>query len=359
MLIDKTKLVIDLNDIYIRAGWVGEKKESFIVKNIVGISDLGHPPIFGDECYSTEDIQIFHPIESSNVNSWEKLMLILDFVFNSFGIHNRQDGVSSTVSHVLILVPYSFPLSSQSSLTSKILKKYNIGKAFTYSCMEFVALALGLETALIVAIYKSETHVLPILNAFSLIDNAKSCDKGSQCIIESFHKLCKCDRSKIPEILRKVGFVSTNIKRDKKLAQETSIFRCKLPLTDGKTDLMIESERFMCFEELLATKQKTKVLAENARCTSVPQCIYESVESIASIARIPMYKSIIIIGDIVHTYMGILERIRYEVDDLGHVKKGKRIDLRFIDNPYGQSIIFIGGCKACLHKAFLDKFSAK
>ncbi|CAD8149657.1 unnamed protein product [Paramecium octaurelia] len=210
--------------------------------------------MIGDEAQPYRGLlELTHPLEEGVVKNWDDMELIWNYGYKKLGIDPKDQTV-------LMTEAAGNPKKNREKMAEIKFEKFGFAQLNVGIQALLPLFAEGLRTALLLDAGDGVTHCMPVYDGFCLNQGAQRMNIAGRHVTDQLVKLLfqrgyafnsSADFELVREIKEALCFVSSDIRMDTKLAQETTCHESTFRLPDGGK-VKIGQERYMAPEILFS-----------------------------------------------------------------------------------------------------------
>ncbi|GBG34047.1 Actin-like protein, putative [Hondaea fermentalgiana] len=299
----------------------------------------------GDEAAAVRfALRIGYPVENGIVQNWEDMQHLWDYTF-----HDKLKIDPSGKKIMLTEAPLN-PTANRKITIETMFEKYGFEAAHMAIQAMLVLYAQGLLTGVVVDSGDGVTHVVPVYEGFVPGHLIRRLNVAGRHITRYMIKLLllrgysfnrTADFETVREIKEKLAYVALDIKKERALAQETTVLVETYQLPDG-TVIKAGRERFEAPEALF---QPSLVDCDGE---GIPEMVFNMIQAADMDCRADYYKHIVLSGGS-SMYPGLPSRLEKDIRELylrnvlkGDVSRLNRLKLRIEDPPRRKHMVYLG-----------------
>lgn len=303
--------------------------------------------MFGEEANPHRALlEITYPIEEGRVNNWDDFEKLWKYTF-----HDRM-GISKDLSNKGILVTEAAlnPQRNREKMVEMIFEKFGFGGCMFESQALLSLMAEGNSTGLVFDAGDGVSHVIPVTEGYIQTHAVTRLNLAGRHVTNYLVRLLmlrgyafnsSADFETVRDIKEQMCFVSYDVKKDRKLADETTYYDKEYTLPD-KTTIKIGRERFEAAECLF------NPMLANVEDRGIADMIYESASKVEIDMFVPLVKNIVLTGGTT-MFPGLSSRVDRELRAIftkekfgGDASRVGKTGLTVHDPPRRKHSVFIG-----------------
>jgi actin-related protein 2 len=222
-------------------------------------------------------LEITYPLKEGRIHNWEDMEHLWNYCFHSkLGLADDKSDKK-----VLLTEPALNPVKNREKMGEYMFEKYNFGGvAFEFQAL-LTLMSEGNTTGAVLDAGDGVSHVIPVYEGMVQADNIKRLNIAGRHVTEYLIKLLmlrgyafnsSADFELVREIKEEMCYMSINIGKERKMAQDTTVVDKEYKLPNGET-IIIGRERFEAPEILM-----NPALIEN-ESDDLASMIYNSIVS--------------------------------------------------------------------------------
>jgi len=312
-----------------------EKVDNIVLKDVM---------VGADAMKLRNMLQISYPLECGIVRNWEEIGYVWDHAFERLGINHKE-------SKILLTEAPLNPLKNREQMIQTMCEKYGFQAVSVAVQAVLVLYAQGLLTGVVVDSGDGVTHVIPVIEGFSLPHLIRRLNVAGRDVTRYLIKLLTlrgyafnrtADFATVQQIKEKLCYVGYDMEVENRLAYETTTLVESYTLPDGRV-IKVGRERFMAAECLF---QPNLVDVDSG---GMHEQLFDSINKADMDTRSSLYQHIVLSGGST-MYPGLPSRLEREIKRLyleRVLKKDesllKKFKLRIEDPPRRKHMVFLGG----------------
>jgi len=349
-------VVCDNGTGFVKVGYAGNNFPTSVFPSMVGRPQLRaemesienadlRDIMCGDDAAAVRfALQISYPIDNGIVKNWEDMGHLWDYTFfDKLKIEPSEKKI------MLTEAPLN-PKENRRITIETMFEKYGFQGAHMAIQAMLVLYAQGLLTGVVVDSGDGVTHVVPVYEGFVPAHLIRRLNVAGRHITRYMIKLLllrgyafnrTADFETVREIKEKLAYVAYDIKKERELAQETTVLIEQYKLPDG-TVIKCGRERFEAAEALF---QPSLVDCEGE---GIPDMVFNMIQAADIDCRTDYYKHIVLSGGS-SMYPGLPSRLEKDLRELylqkvlkGDSSRLNRLKLRIEDPPRRKHMVFLG-----------------
>jgi actin-related protein 2 len=284
--IDTTKVICDNGSGFLKMGFAGENFPRFTIPSIAGrpllranqkIGEVELKPLMlGDEANPLRSyLEITYPIREGIVDNWDDMEALWGYTF-----HTKMGLPKDLKNHKILVTEAAMnPKKNRAQMAKLLFEKFGFG-AVKFEMQALLSLfAEGEMTGLVFDAGDGVSHCIPVFEGYPLHDQVKRLNVAGRHITDYLIKLLlirgyafnsSADFETVREIKEQLCYVSYELKKDRKLAQETTVVDKEYRLPDN-TLISVGRERFEAPECLF------NPMLIDVESVGISDLIYESI----------------------------------------------------------------------------------
>jgi actin, other eukaryote len=299
----------------------------------------------GDYLFGKRGLSYHYPIEKGIINDF---YLFEKFLHHCFYNELR---VAPEETNVLITEPPFNPKINREKIIQLMFEKFSVPCFYSFEQEVLSLYSNGRTTGVSINSGEQITRIVPIYEGYSLKHSIFKIDIGGKDVTDNLLKLLSnngytfqtsAEKEIVRDIKEKLGFVSSDIKRDLKLSENKFVKSYELP--DGNV-IEVGHERFKPIEILFNPK------LVNLENDGISETVYNSIGNCDFEIRKELFYNICLSGGNT-MFGGFSERLKNDVEDF--VKTPKKI--KVIAPQERKYSAWIGGSLFSSLDIFLDVF---
>ncbi|GAX74197.1 hypothetical protein CEUSTIGMA_g1646.t1 [Chlamydomonas eustigma] len=327
-------VVLDNGSKYIRAGLAGHECPTAVLQTL-------RPPVQGKEHCQSKSINNnqaceAYPIKYGFIRDWDTMNSLWDSVFN------ESLNLDASTSKLLISEPNSNTEASRLKMLEHMFEGFSFSSVSLHPQAALTLYSEGLQSGVVVESGELCTQTASIVDGMMFPSASKFMHVGGQHLSEYLLQLLQLgghtlnsasDVDLVCKIKESICFITTNFKRDMKLAQETTYLMHSYTLPDGQR-IRLGEERFLVAEAVL-----DPALIHKEDC-GLADLIYDSIKEVDVENRRKLLASIVLSGGN-SMFKNLPSRLEEELESKfsSHNCKG----LKVLASNNRQNSIFRGG----------------
>ncbi|KAF9106761.1 Arp2/3 complex subunit, actin nucleation center [Mortierella sp. AM989] len=359
-------IVVDNGTGFVKVGYAGSNFPEFVYPSVVGRpilraeESIGNVRVkdimVGDEAAELRSIlQMSYPMENGIVTNWTDMRHLWDYTFNEKLKIDPRD------TKIMLTEPVMNPKANREKMVQTMLEEYGFQGVYVAIQAVLTLYAQGLTTGVVVDSGDGVTHIVPVVQGYSLPHITKRLDVAGRDVTQYLIKLLlhrgyafnrTADFETVRQIKEKLCYTSYDVDLDLKLANETTVLVESYTLPDGRV-IKVGSERFEAPECMF---QPSLIDVEQP---GVAELLFQTIQAAPLDTRSDLYKHIVLSGGST-MYPGLPSRLEKEVKQLyltevlkGDVERFRNFKIRIEDPPRRKHMVFLGG--AVLANIMQDK----
>jgi len=357
MQVNQTKVICDNGSGYLKMGYAGENFPRFTIPSIAGrpllratqkIGDIELKSLMlGDEANPLRSLlEISYPIREGIVESWDDLTALWDYTF-----HTKMGLPRDLAQHkILITEAARNPKKNRQRMAEILFEKFGFGGVMFEIQALLSLMAEGETTGLVFDAGDGVSHCIPVYDGIPLADQIKRLNVAGRHVTEYLIKLLlfrgyafnsSADFETVREIKEQLCYVSYDLKKDRRLAQETTVVDKEYVLPD-KTVIQVGRERFEAPECLF------NPLLIDVESPGISELLFESINESPLDCQKALVSRVILTGGTT-MFPGLSSRVEKDLKDIYVREKFKgdrsglsRVSINVIDPPRRKHGVFIG-----------------
>ncbi|KAF9357452.1 Arp2/3 complex subunit, actin nucleation center [Mortierella sp. AD094] len=359
-------IVVDNGTGFVKVGYAGSNFPEHVFPSVVGRpilraeESIGNVRVkdimVGDEAAELRAIlQMSYPMENGIVTNWTDMRHLWDYTFNEKLKIDPRD------TKIMLTEPVMNPKANREKMVQCMLEEYGFQGVYVAIQAVLTLYAQGLTTGVVVDSGDGVTHIVPVVQGYSLPHITKRLDVAGRDVTQYLIKLLlhrgyafnrTADFETVRQIKEKLCYTSYDVDLDLKLANETTVLVESYTLPDGRV-IKVGSERFEAPECMF---QPGLIDVEQP---GVAELLFQTIQSAPLDTRSELYKHVVLSGGST-MYPGLPSRLEKEVKQLyltevlkGDVERFRNFKIRIEDPPRRKHMVFLGG--AVLANIMQDK----
>lgn len=310
----------------------------------------------GDEAAELRSsLQMSYPMENGIVKNWTDMQHLWDYTFNEKLKIDPRD------TKIMLTEPVMNPKANREKMVQTMLEGYGFQGVYVAIQAVLTLYAQGLTTGVVVDSGDGVTHIVPVVDGYSLPHITKRLDVAGRDVTQYLIKLLllrgyafnrTADFETVRQIKEKLCYTSYDVELDLKLATETTVLVESYTLPDGRV-IKVGSERFEAPECMF---QPHLVDVEQP---GIAELLFQTIQAAPLDTRSDLYKHIVLSGGST-MYPGLPSRLEKEVKQLyftevlkQNAERFRNFKIRIEDPPRRKHMVFLGG--AVLANIMRDK----
>lgn len=253
------KVICDNGSGFLKMGFAGENFPRFTIPSIAGrpllranqkIGDVELKPLMlGDEANPLRSyLEITYPIREGIIENWDDMEALWAYTF-----HTKMGLPKDLSKHKILVTEAAMnPKKNRAAMAKMLFERFGFGHVMFEMQALLTLFAEGETTGLVFDAGDGVSHCIPVYDGFPLTDQVKRLNVAGRHITEYLIKLLlirgyafnsSADFETVREIKEDLCYVSYDLKKDRKLAQETTVVDKEYRLPDG-TLISVGRERF-------------------------------------------------------------------------------------------------------------------
>ncbi|ORZ28515.1 actin family [Lobosporangium transversale] len=359
-------IVVDNGTGFCKVGYAGSNFPEYVFPSVVGRpilraeESIGNVRVkdimVGDEAAELRSIlQMSYPMQNGIVKNWTDMRHLWDYTFNEKLKIDPRD------TKIMLTEPVMNPKANREKMVQTMLEEYGFQGVYVAIQAVLTLYAQALTTGVVVDSGDGVTHIVPVVDGYSLPHITKRLDVAGRDVTQYLIKLLllrgyafnrTADFETVRQIKEKLCYTSYDVDQDLKLANETTVLVESYTLPDGRV-IKVGSERFEAPECMF---QPPLVDVEQP---GVAEMLFQCINTAPVDTRPELYKHIVLSGGST-MYPGFPSRLEKELKQLyltevvkGDVQRFRNIKIRIEDPPRRKHMVFLGG--AVLANIMQDK----
>ncbi|KAG0299323.1 Arp2/3 complex subunit, actin nucleation center [Dissophora globulifera] len=349
-------IVVDNGTGFVKVGYAGSNFPEHVFPSVVGRpilraeESIGNVQVkdimIGDEAAELRSIlQMSYPMENGIVKNWTDMRHLWDYTFYEKLKIDPRD------TKIMLTEPVMNPKANREKMVETMLEEYGFQGVYVAIQAVLSLYAQGFFTGVVVDSGDGVTHIVPVVDGYSLPHLTKRLDVAGRDVTQYLIKLLllrgyafnrTADFETVRQIKEKLCYTSYDVDLDLKLANETTVLVESYTLPDGRV-IKVGSERFEAPECMF---QPSLVDVEQP---GVAEMLFNCIQSAPLDTRSELYKHIVLSGGST-MYPGLPSRLEKEVKQLyltevlkGDVERFRNFKIRIEDPPRRKHMVFLGG----------------
>ncbi|KAF8930657.1 actin family [Dissophora ornata] len=359
-------IVVDNGTGFVKVGYAGSNFPEHVFPSVVGRpilraeESIGNVRVkdimVGDEAAELRSsLQMSYPMENGIVKNWTDMRHLWDYTFN------EKLKIDPRETKIMLTEPVMNPKANREKMVQTMLEEYGFQGVYVAIQAVLTLYAQGLTTGVVVDSGDGVTHIVPVVDGYSLPHITKRLDVAGRDVTQYLIKLLllrgyafnrTADFETVRQIKEKLCYTSYDVDQDLKLANETTVLVESYTLPDGRV-IKVGSERFEAPECMF---QPGLIDVEQP---GVAELLFQTIQAAPVDTRSDLYKHIVLSGGST-MYPGLPSRLEKEVKQLyltevlkGDVQRFPNFKIRIEDPPRRKHMVFLGG--AVLANIMQDK----
>ncbi|KAF9982083.1 Arp2/3 complex subunit, actin nucleation center [Modicella reniformis] len=359
-------IVVDNGTGFVKVGYAGSNFPEYVFPSVVGRpilraeESIGNVQVkdimVGDEAAELRSIlQMSYPMENGIVKNWTDMRHLWDYTFNEKLKIDPRD------TKIMLTEPVMNPKANREKMVQTMLEEYGFQGVYVAIQAVLTLYAQGLTTGVVVDSGDGVTHIVPVVDGYSLPHITKRLDVAGRDVTQYLIKLLlhrgyafnrTADFETVRQIKEKLCYTSYDVELDLRLAEETTVLVESYTLPDGRV-IKVGSERFGAPECMF---QPHLIDVEQP---GIAELLFQTIQAAPVDTRSDLYKHIVLSGGST-MYPGLPSRLEKEVKQLyftevlkKDVERFKNFKIRIEDPPRRKHMVFLGG--AVLANIMRDK----
>jgi len=353
----ENKVVCDNGSGFMKLGVAGENFPRFTIPAIVGrpllraAEKIGNvelrPLMLGDEANPLRSfLEISYPLREGIVENWEEMTELWKYSF-----HQKMKLPQDLGGHkILITEAARNPKKNREKMGEVMFEKFGYGGIMFEIQALLSLMAEGHTTGTVFDAGDGVSHCIPVFDGIPLYDQIKRLNVAGRHVTEYLIKLLllrgyafnsSADFETVREIKESLCYVSYELKKDRKLAQETTVVDKEYKLPDGQT-IMVGRERFEApeclFNPLLIDEEQS----------GIATMIFEAINESPLDCQRALVNNVILTGGTT-MFPGLSSRVwkdlreEYVKEKFAGDRSGlSRVPINVLDPPRRKHGVFIG-----------------
>ncbi|KAG0239451.1 actin family [Mortierella sp. GBAus27b] len=359
-------IVVDNGTGFVKVGYAGSNFPEYVFPSVVGRpilraeESIGNVQVkdimVGDEAAELRSsLQMSYPMENGIVKNWTDMQHLWDYTFNEKLKIDPRD------TKIMLTEPVMNPKANREKMVQTMLEGYGFQGVYVAIQAVLTLYAQGLTTGVVVDSGDGVTHIVPVVDGYSLPHITKRLDVAGRDVTQYLIKLLllrgyafnrTADFETVRQIKEKLCYTSYDVELDLKLATETTVLVESYTLPDGRV-IKVGSERFEAPECMF---QPHLVDVEQP---GIAELLFQTIQAAPLDTRSDLYKHIVLSGGST-MYPGLPSRLEKEVKQLyftevlkQNAERFRNFKIRIEDPPRRKHMVFLGG--AVLANIMRDK----
>lgn len=351
------RIICDNGSGFLKMGFAGENFPRYTIPSIAGrpllranqkIGDIELKPLMlGDEANPLRSfLEISYPIREGIVENWDDMEALWAYTF-----HTKMGLPKDLSKHKIIVTEAAMnPKKNRAKMAQVLFEKFGFG-GVKFEMQALLSLfAEGEMTGLVFDAGDGVSHCIPVMEGFALYDQVKRLNVAGRHITDYLIKLLlirgyafnsSADFETVREIKEQLCYVSYDLKKDRKLAQETTVVDKEYRLPDGQL-ISVGRERFEA-PECLFNPQLIDL-----ESSGISELIYESITESPIDCQKALFGNITLAGGTT-MFPGLSSRVEKDIRELfiadklgGDRTRTSRVNIFVHDPPRRKHNVFIG-----------------
>ena len=356
MAANNSVVVCDNGTGFVKVGYAGRNFPESVFPSMVGRPQITAATesvegtelkdiMVGDEAAAVRfALNLNYPVENGIVRDWDDMEHLWNYsFFDKMSIDPRDHKI------MLTEAPLN-PKNNRKKTIQTMFEKYGFNGAHMSIQAMLVLYAQGLLTGVVVDSGDGVTHVVPVYDGFVPPHLIRRLDVAGRHVTRYLIKLMllrgyafnsSADFETVREIKEKLCYVAHDIKKERALAEETTVLVEKYKLPDG-TVIKVGRERFEAPEALFNPSLVDK------EGEGMADMVFNMIQAADIDCRSEFYKHIVLSGGS-SMYPGLPSRLEKDIRDRylkdvlkGDSKRLNRLKLRIEDPPRRKHMVFLG-----------------
>lgn len=260
------RVICDNGSGYVKLGFGGDSFPRHVLPSITGRPMLRASQKIGDmvlkELMVCDEaaplrayLEIKYPLVEGRIKDWTDMEHIWDYCFHSkLGLE-----ADKSDKQILLTEAAKNPLKNREKMGEIMFEKYGFGGVlFEYQAL-LTLMAEGQRTGAVLDAGDGVSHVIPVYDGFIQTDSILRLDVAGRHVTEYLIKLLmlrgyafnsSADYELVREIKEDLCYVSIDIKKERKIAKDTTVLDREYKLPNGDT-IIVGRERFEAPEILM------------------------------------------------------------------------------------------------------------
>ncbi|TNV82365.1 hypothetical protein FGO68_gene12283 [Halteria grandinella] len=351
------RVICDNGSGFLKMGFAGENFPRYTIPSIAGrpllranqkIGDIELKPLMlGDEANPLRSfLEISYPIREGIVDNWDDMEALWAYTF-----HTKMGLPKDLSKHKIIVTEAAMnPKKNRAKMAQILFEKFGFG-GVKFEMQALLSLfAEGEMTGLVFDAGDGVSHCIPVMEGFALYDQVKRLNVAGRHITDYLIKLLlirgyafnsSADFETVREIKEQLCYVSYDLKKDRKLAQETTVVDKEYRLPDNNL-ISVGRERFEAPECLF------NPLLIDVESGGISDLIYESICESPIDCQKALFGNITLAGGTT-MFPGLSSRVEKDIRELffrdklgGDKTRTTRVTISVHDPPRRKHNVFIG-----------------
>ena len=351
------RVICDNGSGFLKMGFAGENFPRYTIPSIAGrpllranqkIGDIELKPLMlGDEANPLRSfLEISYPIREGIVDNWDDMEALWAYTF-----HTKMGLPKDLSKHKIIVTEAAMnPKKNRAKMAQILFEKFGFG-GVKFEMQALLSLfAEGELTGLVFDAGDGVSHCIPVMEGFALYDQVKRLNVAGRHITDYLIKLLlirgyafnsSADFETVREIKEQLCYVSYDLKKDRKLAQETTVVDKEYRLPDNNL-ISVGRERFEAPECLF------NPLLIDVESGGISDLIYESICESPIDCQKALFGNITLAGGTT-MFPGLSSRVEKDIKELfimdklgGDRTRTSRVNISVHDPPRRKHNVFIG-----------------
>ena len=262
--VNENKIVCDNGSGFLKMGYAGDNFPRFTVPSVVGrpmlrskqtVGDMELREImYGDEVTPFRALlEVSYPIEEGRVKNWEDFAALWEYTLHSrMGI--GKDGLNEK--KMLVTEAALNPKKNREKMAELIFERYGFGGCMFESQALLSLMCEGCTTGVVFDSGDGVSHVIPVVEGYILTHGVRRLNLAGRHVTNYLVRLLmrsgyafnsSADFETVRDIKEQLCFVSYDVAKERKLANETTLLDKEYSLPD-KTVIRVGRERFEAAE---------------------------------------------------------------------------------------------------------------
>eukprot|EP01010_Urceolus_cornutus_P003814 NODE_559_length_1545_cov_257.117647_g420_i0.p1 GENE.NODE_559_length_1545_cov_257.117647_g420_i0~~NODE_559_length_1545_cov_257.117647_g420_i0.p1 ORF type:complete len:381 (-),score=103.07 NODE_559_length_1545_cov_257.117647_g420_i0:326-1468(-) len=321
-----------------KAGFAGEEKPGQAFSSVVGYPKAGGTPQIGDSCMqpkSWSQLDLKYPMEHGIVTNWDDMEKIWEQAYKLLEVAPGNQPLLMTEAALN-------PRENREKMLELAFEKFKVPAAYVAIQATLSLCGLGRETGLVVDSGDGITHVVPVLEGFTVRNAILRMQTAGRDLTSWMMELlsndCKqpfttsADQEIARDIKEKLAFVSQDFDADMaRIEADACCMDDEYKLPDGKT-LYVGRPKFACPEALF----QPEIMGIEEQ--GIHELCYESAQRCDIDMRRDLYSAVVLSGGST-MFNGMADRMKSELLKL----TPPRAKVRVIDPPERKWSVWMGG----------------
>jgi actin-related protein 2 len=291
-------------------------------------------------------LEISYPIREGIVDNWDDMEALWRYTF-----HTKMGLPKDLSKHKILVTEAAMnPKKNRAMMAQLLFEKFGFGHVMFEMQALLTLFAEGETTGLVFDAGDGVSHCIPVYDGFPLYDQVKRLNVAGRHITEYLIKLLlvrgyafnsSADFETVREIKEQLCYVSYDLKKDRKLAQETTVVDKEYRLPDGNL-INVGRERFEAPECLF------NPMLIDVESVGISNLIYDSITESPIDCQRALVANVTLAGGTT-MFPGLSSRVEkdlkeiYVLDKFNGDRKGlNRLPINVIDPPRRKHNVFIG-----------------